>query len=591
MRRDDPRLPGPQRPGVRLAPPAGRAVAAALAVLVLAWPLAEPAPARAATPSTTTSGTTVEEAARAAERAAAAAEAAEAAWWSDPVVHRPPVDGRVLRPFVPPDGPYGAGHRGVDLAAAPGTAVRATARGTVAHAGRVVGATWVSIDHPDGLRTSYGPLAAVTVAPGRRVAAGDVLGVVAAADHGDPVRDAGLHLGVRRGDAYLDPATVPDLAPPRPTLLDVGGWRAADLAVVPYTAWEGGRLGGVLTHGSPDAVAPGYAVPPSPNHLVLVAGFGTDSDGAILDARHLGYDLAGVTHLSHAGRRAEAGRGAVAADAGPVGPDAGPWRDQLPYVAADTWGGVARAAGLLRDQLRAQAAREPGRAVDLVGHSFGGVTIAYYLLHLHDPYDRTLPPVGHVVTIASPLEGSDLARLADAVDANGATGPALRGVLGLLARTDGPLAAAGGLDPGSRTVDDLGTGSDPLAVLADAWGVERTAGAAGAFATGTRWLSIAGSTDVVVGAHRAALPGEASPDGAVPAPERRVLPGGHSGVLATEAVREVVWRFLADRDVVASPGRLATAGGAVLGRGLLLAATVLGDRDAAGALVGPPGAS
>ena len=585
MHRDEPRLPGPQRPDAHLAPPAGRRLrtARALVLILSAVVLGAAAPAPARTPSPPRT------AAERAEAERAAAEAAEAAWWSEPVVHRAPVAGRVTRPFARPDGPYGAGHRGVDLAAPPGAPVRATERGTVVHAGPVVGVVWVSVDHPDGLRTSYGPLADVAVVPGQRVGAGDVLGVVADGDHGDPERDAGLHLGVRRGDEYLDPATVPDLAPPRPTLVDAGGWAAADLAVVPYEAWRGARLGGVLTHGSPDAEDAGFAVPPSPNHLVLVSGFGTSSDGAILDARHLGYDLAGVTHLSHAGRRSDAA-GAGGSD-GSMRPDvdavdAGPWRDQLPYTPEHTWGGVERAALLLRDQLRAQAAREPGRAVDLVGHSFGGVTIAWYLLHLHDPYDRTLPPVGHVVTIASPLEGSDLARLADALDANGATGPALRGGLGLLAA--GPLPMAGHLDPGSRTVDDLGTGSAALAALADAWGVERAAGAAGAFATGTRWLSIAGSTDVVVGAHRAALPGGTSPDGAVPPAERRVLPGGHSGVLATEAVREVVWRFLADRDVVASPGHLATAGGAVLGGGLLATAAALGDRDAAGALVGPP---
>ncbi len=567
MDRDDPRLPGPSGPGRRPAPPAGRRTALVLAVTAL---LAVDVGVAGAAPATGGAPTAAELAAEA---------AAEAAWWSDPVLHRSPVEGRVTRPFLRPTGRYAAGHRGVDLDAPAGAAVRATARGTVAHAGPVGGVTWVSIDHPDGLRTSYGPLTDLRVVAGLRVAAGEVLGVVAAGHHGDPDRDAGLHLGVRRGEEYLDPSGVPDLAPPRPTLLDVGGWSGIDLAVVPYASWGGGRLGGLLTHGSPDATAAGFAVPPSPNHLVLVAGFGTSSEGAIIDARHLGYDLASVTHLSHAGRHD--GVDAVAAADGP-------WRDQLPYAPVDTWGGVERAALLLRDQLRAQAAREPGRAVDLVGHSFGGVTIAHYLLHLHDPYDRTLPPIGHVVTIASPLEGSDLARLAAALDTNGATGPALRGTLGLLAGTSGPLAAAGALDPGSRTVDDLATGSDPLAALADAWGVERAAGAAGAFATGTRWLSIAGSTDPVVTAHRAALPGAASPDGAVPAAERRVLPGGHSGVLATEAVREVVWRFLADRDVVAGPGRLTTAGGALLGQGLLAAGAVLGDDDAARALVAAP---
>ena len=40
--------------------------------------------------------------------------------------------------------------------------------------------------------------------------------------------------------------------------------------------------------------------------------------------------------------------------------------------------------------------------------------------------------------------------------------------------------------------------------------------------------------------------------------DHRVLPGSHHGVLDTEAVREIVWRFLAGDEVVASPGRLTT---------------------------------
>jgi hypothetical protein len=42
--------------------------------------------------------------------------------------------------------------------------------------------------------------------------------------------------------------------------------------------------------------------------------------------------------------------------------------------------------------------------------SLGGGVIAHYLLNLHDPFDITLPPIGHMVTVASPFEGSDLAR-------------------------------------------------------------------------------------------------------------------------------------------------------------------------------------
>jgi hypothetical protein len=60
-----------------------------------------------------------------------------------------------------------------------------------------------------------------------------------------------------------------------------------------------------------------------------------------------------------------------------------------------------------------------------------------------------------------------------------------------------------------------------------------------------------------------------------------VLPGTHEGVLATEAVREVVWRFLAGREVVQSPGLLATHLGGWYGTGLTAVSAFAGDLDAA----------
>ena len=461
-----------------------------------------------------------------------------------------PVDGPVVRGFEPPAGPYAPGHRGVDLDAAPGTLVRAAERGRVHHAGQVAGVVWVSIDHEDGVRTSYGPLADLRVGRGDDVDRGQMLGVVADGPHGDPDLDRGLHLGARRGGEYVDPMTLPGIALPRPTLVGEGGWWGADHAVVPYDPWAGGRLAGTLTTPSPRAREPGFAVPPNANHLVLVAGLSSTSSVELIEPAHLGIDTAGATRFSYAG------------------PGEG-------YDVTDTWVGVEVAARRLEEQLREQARRQPGRAVDLVGHSLGGLVITHYLLHIHDPFDVELPPIGHVVTIASPLDGSDLARAGVAlVDTPGA-GPVLRTVWDAAGSVPGIIGdTARSLEPDAASLRDVATGSPLLAEVSHAWHEALTQQGSGPLATGTRMLNIVASLDGLVGADRAAL------DDA----ERRVLPGTHEGVLGTEAVREVVWRFLAGREIVASPGRLTTHVGAWYGTGLTAVSALAGDVDAARAL-------
>lgn len=108
----------------------------------------------------------------------------------------------VLRPFLPPPRPWQAGHRGVDLALDVGAAVLAAGAGVVVAAGPVAGRPVVSVAHPDGLRTTYEPVAPA-LRPGDAVRAGDVLGTLAVGDH---CPRACLHWGARRGpDEYVDP--------------------------------------------------------------------------------------------------------------------------------------------------------------------------------------------------------------------------------------------------------------------------------------------------------------------------------------------------------------------------------------------------
>jgi murein DD-endopeptidase MepM/ murein hydrolase activator NlpD len=116
----------------------------------------------------------------------------------DARTYRPPVDAPVIDPFRPPAQPWLPGNRGLEYAIPPGTLVRAIGPGVVSFAGPVAGSLHVTVTHPDGLRSSYSFLAAVRTVVGATVAAGDVVGVAAAR----------LHLGVRRGDRYLDPASL-----------------------------------------------------------------------------------------------------------------------------------------------------------------------------------------------------------------------------------------------------------------------------------------------------------------------------------------------------------------------------------------------
>lgn len=143
--------------------------------------------------------------------AGVAAPAARYAWPLFP----PPA---VVTAFGAPANPYGAGHRGVDLAGVAGEPVLAARAGTVVFAGVVAGRGVVAVDHDDGLRTTYEPLAPV-VRGGQIVAAGAVLGLLLAGHPG--CSRVCLHWGVRRDRlTYLDPLAL--LRPWRVRLLPWG---------------------------------------------------------------------------------------------------------------------------------------------------------------------------------------------------------------------------------------------------------------------------------------------------------------------------------------------------------------------------------
>lgn len=118
----------------------------------------------------------------------------------------------VLRPFQRPSTPYGPGHRGVDLGGTVGEPVLAAGDGLVLYAGPLADRSLVSVEHPDGLRTTYEPINPV-VRVGQYVDRGQLIGYLMPGHPGCPVPPstgagparACLHWGVHRGGVYLDP--------------------------------------------------------------------------------------------------------------------------------------------------------------------------------------------------------------------------------------------------------------------------------------------------------------------------------------------------------------------------------------------------
>lgn len=114
--------------------------------------------------------------------------------------------------------PYAAGHRGIDLDAAPGQEVLAVDAGVVHFAGWVVDRPVLSIAHGGGLISSYEPVVA-QVSAGEAVGRGQPIGTVAVEQHHSPA--GGLHLGARIDGAYTDPLALLG-AVPKAVLLPLG---------------------------------------------------------------------------------------------------------------------------------------------------------------------------------------------------------------------------------------------------------------------------------------------------------------------------------------------------------------------------------
>ncbi len=120
-----------------------------------------------------------------------------------------PVPGEVTSAYRAPANNWLPGHRGVDLAAAPGEPVLAPTAGVVSFAGTVVDRQVVSIRLSERVRSSVAvvslePVAAVVV-KGQRVRSGQLVGYQSPGAH---CQDRCVHLSLRLDGRYADPMAL-----------------------------------------------------------------------------------------------------------------------------------------------------------------------------------------------------------------------------------------------------------------------------------------------------------------------------------------------------------------------------------------------
>ncbi|WP_425308624.1 peptidoglycan DD-metalloendopeptidase family protein [Ammonicoccus fulvus] len=173
----------------------------------------------------------------------------------------PPVPGRtdVVTPFRPPAQRWEPGHRGVDVAATPGSDVLATADGTISFSGSIAGRNVLVIDHGE-VRTTLEPVTAL-VPVGTAVRAGQVIGRLDAGHDCGRVATTCVHVGLRRGEDYLRPQFV--FAAPGPVRLLPGSAPAG----VRQRAQERAEAAAALT-----AEVAGPTPPPGSSGFVRPAG-------------------------------------------------------------------------------------------------------------------------------------------------------------------------------------------------------------------------------------------------------------------------------------------------------------------------------
>jgi murein DD-endopeptidase MepM/ murein hydrolase activator NlpD len=113
-----------------------------------------------------------------------------------------PVDGRVIAGFGPREG--GLHNDGINIAAAPGTQVRAAENGVVVYAGNELRGfgNLLLIKHADGWTTAYAHAATLLVRRGDRVTRGQPIATVGQTGNVDRPQ---LHFEIRKGQRAVNP--------------------------------------------------------------------------------------------------------------------------------------------------------------------------------------------------------------------------------------------------------------------------------------------------------------------------------------------------------------------------------------------------
>jgi len=116
------------------------------------------------------------------------------------VLYSPPVLTDVVDPFRPPAHIGAPGNRGLEYGDTDGDVVAAAADGWVYFAGSVAGRKTISIQHNDGVRTTYTGLLEIWVDENQQVSQYSAIAIAG----------GNLHFGARLKGHYLDPQILID---------------------------------------------------------------------------------------------------------------------------------------------------------------------------------------------------------------------------------------------------------------------------------------------------------------------------------------------------------------------------------------------